>query len=64
MNVLKNFSHNAFFDFLLKKRTNFVSFVLSLQRKYQSGTSLTQLRASSGLPPTEFLIIYCLTLKM
>lgn len=58
MNVLKNFSHNAFSDFLLKKRTNFVTFALSLHRKSQSGTSLTQLQASSDLPPTEFRIIY------
>lgn len=64
MNVLKNFSHNTFFDFLLKKRTNFVAFVLSLHRKSQSSTSLTKLRDSSDLPTTDFLIIYCLTLKM
>lgn len=64
MNVLKNFSHYAFFDFLLKKRTNIATFILSLHRKSQSGTSLTQLHASSDLPPTDFLIIYCLTLKM
>lgn len=64
MNVLKNFSHNAFFDFLLKKRTHFYPFVLSLHRKSQLDAVSTKLRASSDLPPTDFLVIYCLTLKM
>lgn len=64
MNILKNFSHNAFFYFLLKKRANFPTFVLSLHRKSQSDTVSTKLHASSDLTPTDFLIIYCLTLKM